>query len=231
MNTIINFGKYKGYDYDYVMINDKTYCEYISTLDTTYQPILNLKNYIINNHLYKTYNSDKIVLDIETDGYDNILQVAYNIYDNNNNLIESKDFYVYDGKHSKPVFPTISEEDIISKGIPLIDASNIITNDINNTNIIIGHNIKTFDLRCINKLNNKFNNKIKDSLIIHDTMIHSKNIINAKNKLGRIKNPRLDEMLMFLCNKSVDNYHNAIGDVIATFEFYKILYDKYKFFQ
>jgi DNA polymerase III epsilon subunit-like protein len=190
-----------------------------------------IKPLINDINLYKTYNSDKIVLDIETDGRDNILQIAYNIYDIDNNLIQSKDFYIYDGKHSKPVFPTINEEDIINKGISLKDASNIITTDINNTNIIIGHNIKSFDLRCINKLNNKFNNKIKDSLIIHDTMIGSKYIINAKNKLGKIKYPRLDEMLMFLCNKSVDNYHNAIGDVIATFECYKILCDKYKCFQ
>ena len=47
----------------------------------------------------------------------------------------------------------------------------------------------------------------------------------------RLKNPRLDEMLMFLCNKSVDNYHNALGDIIATFDCYKMLCDQYKCFQ
>ena len=46
----------------------------------------------MNNMQYK---SDKIVLDIETDGADNILQIAYNIYDINNELIDSKDFYIY----------------------------------------------------------------------------------------------------------------------------------------
>lgn len=181
-------------------------------------------------NIYKTYESNKICLDIETDGADNILQIAYNIYDDNNNLIHSKDFYIYDGEHSKPVFPTIKEEDIIKYGISLKDASDIITKDINNTKNIIGHNIKSFDLRCINKLNNKFNNKIKDSLIIHDTMIGSKNIIKAKDKIGRLKNPRLDEMVMFLCNKSVENHHNALADIIATFDCYKILCDKYKCF-
>ena len=184
----------------------------------------------MNMQIYKTCESDKIVLDIETDGSDNILQIAYNMYDNNNNLIESKNFYIYDGEHSKPFFPTINEEDIINEGISLKDASNIITKDINNTNIIIGHNIKSFDLRCINKLNDKFNNKIKDTLIVHDTMISSKNIIKAKNKIGILKNPRLDEMMLFLCNKPVENHHNALGDIIATFECYKILCDKYKCF-
>ena len=186
-------------------------------------------NNIING--YNIHKSNKIVLDLETDGFDNILQVAYNMYDNKNNLINSKTFYVYDGKHFKPFYPTINEDDIIKHGISLKDASDIITNDLNNTDIIVGHNIKRFDLRCINKLNSKFNNKIKDTLIIHDTMIESKNIINAKNKIGKLKFPKLDEMSMFLCNKSVENHHTAFGDVIATFDCYKILCDKYNCFQ
>jgi DNA polymerase-3 subunit epsilon len=188
----------------------------------------------INNYDKKINNydikSDKIVLDIETDVHQNILQIAYIMYDENNNLIKSTDFYIYDGIHSKPFYPTINEEDIIKYGISLKDASDIITKDINNTNILIGHNIKNFDFVHIKKLNDKFNNKIKDSLIIHDTMVESKYIIKAKDKNGRIKYPRLDEMLMFLCNKSVKNYHNAMGDIIATFDCYKVLCDKYKCF-
>lgn len=184
-----------------------------------------------NNGIYKTYKSNKICLDIETDKEQNILQIAYNIYDNNNILLCSKDFYIYDGIHSKPFYPTINEEDIIKKGISLKDASDIITMDINNTDIIIGHNIIQFDLVHINKLNAKFDNNIKNNIIIHDTMKESKNIVNAKDKIGRLKNPRLEEMLIFLCNKSVENYHNALGDIIATFDCYKILCDKYKCFQ
>jgi len=180
--------------------------------------------------LYKTCISNKIVLDIETDGADNILQIAYNMYDVNNNLIQSKDFFVYDGEHFEPVFPTINKNDIINDGISLKDASNIVTQDINNADIIIGHNVKSFDLRCINKLNDKFNNKIKDTLIIHDTMIESKHIIKAKNKIGRLKYPRLDELLKFLCNKKIENYHCATGDILATFDCYKVLCDKYNCF-
>ena len=92
-------------------------------------------------------------MDIEIDGINNILQIAYNMYDNKNNLIHSKEIYIYDGKYSKPYFAgTINEKDIIEKGISPENASNIITNDLNNTNIIIGHNIKSFDLRSINKI-------------------------------------------------------------------------------
>ena len=153
------------------------------------------------------------------------------MYDKDNNLICSKDFYIYDGVHSKPFFPTINETDIIKNGLLPKHASNIITKDINNTLIIIGHNIKCFDLVHINKLNKQFNNKIKDTLIIHDTMVSSKDIVKAKDKKDRIKNPRLEEMLMFLCNKTVENYHNALGDINATFECYKILCAKYNCFK
>ena len=212
------------YDKYYILLTENITNNEIQPNNDT---VLNTDASGSNNIVYK---SDKIVLDIETDGSDNILQVAYNMYDGNNNLIHSKDFYIYDGKYSKPYFSTISEKDIIKNGISPENASNIITNDINNTNIIIGHNIKSFDLRCIKKLNDKFNNKIKDTLIIHDTMVSSKNIINAKDKNGRLKNPRLDEMLMFLCNKTVENYHNALGDITATFDCYKILCDEYKCF-
>ena len=228
--------KKKKNDNEFIKTNKELYNKYF--ISNEEQNINNNSKIIINeniikeeNDIYKTYNSHKIVLDIETDKNQNILQVAYNMYDINNNLIHSKDFYIYDGIHSDPYYPTINKNDIIKKGISPKIASDIITKDINNTSIIIGHNIKSFDMVHINKLNNKFNNKIKNTLIIHDTMIDSKNIINAKDKRGRIKNPKLEEMLKFLCNKSVENYHNASGDILATFDCYKILCNKYKCFQ
>jgi hypothetical protein len=36
--------------------------------------------------------------------------------------------------------------------------------------------------------------------------------------------------LEFLCNKKVENYHNAHGDIMATFECYKVLCEKYNKF-
>jgi hypothetical protein len=231
MNRLITFGKYKNQTYNYVIRNIPSYCEYVIKEKSKFKPFIDFQNYLINNyHLYKTCSSDKIVLDIETDKYFNILQIAYNAYDNNNSLLYSKDFYVYDGVHSTPFYPTISEKDIIEKGLSLKDTSDIVTTDINNTNIIIGHNIKNFDLFHINKLNDKFNNKIKDDLIIHDTMTESMDVVKALNKSGKIKYPNLGEMLEFLCNKKVENYHNAHGDIMATFECYKILCEKYNKF-
>ena len=60
------------------------------------------------------YISDKIVFDIETDGRDNVLQVSYHILDQQNNVIGSRDFLIYDGEHSKPYYQSnITEEEII----------------------------------------------------------------------------------------------------------------------
>ena len=232
MNKLITFGKYKNETYNYIIKNVPSYCNYVITKKSDFEPFIDFQNYLKEYyHLYKSVKSDKIVLDIETDKYQNILQIAYNAYDNNNFLLYSKDFYVYDGIHSNPFYPTISSKDIIEKGLSLKDTSDIVTTDINNTNIIIGHNIKKFDLVHINKLNNQFNNIIKNYLIIHDTMTESMNIVKALNKNGKIKYPKLEEMSEFLCNKKVENYHDANGDIMATFECYKILCDKYQCFK
>jgi len=40
-----------------------------------------IKKNKVSNHIYVPYTSNKIVLDIETDKYFNILQIAYNMYD------------------------------------------------------------------------------------------------------------------------------------------------------
>ena len=156
------------------------------------------------NSMYKTCPSDKIVLVIETDGLNHILQIAYNMYDQANNLIQSKDFYVYDGIHSKPFYPTIKEEDIISQGISPSDASNIVTQDINNTNILIGHNINSFDLLNILKtynnlsfdfivnyiLNEKYQQNRKEKNITIDTVANYQPHLVPKIKelLEQIKN-------------------------------------------
>lgn len=170
---------------------------------------------------------DKMVLDIETDGGDHILQVSYNIYDIYNNLLEQKNIYIYDGIHSTPFYPTISPQDIIQHGLTIEKASEIITNDINNVRIVIGHNVKYFDLVKIKKMIAPLT--IKSDIIIHDTMIESTDILKIKSYRG-YKYPKLIELYKFLFNKEFDNQHNAIDDVNSTFECYKKLCHDYHCF-
>jgi DNA polymerase III epsilon subunit-like protein len=172
---------------------------------------------------------DKIVLDIETDGGDHILQVSYNIYDIHNNLLENKNIYIYDGVHSTPYYPTILQEDIILYGLTPKEASELIVKDLNQTRIVIGHNVKQFDLVKIKKMISEFDLEIKNSLIIHDTMLESTDIVKIKRYRG-YKYPKLIELYKFLFNKEFDNQHNAIDDVNATFECYKKLCEEYHCF-
>jgi DNA polymerase III epsilon subunit-like protein len=173
--------------------------------------------------------NDKIVIDIETDGGDHILQVSYNIYDLNNEFIEHKNIYIYDGVHSTPFYPTISSSDIISYGLSPKEASEIIVHDLNQSRVVIGHNVKQFDLVKIKKMISEFDLEIKKSIIIHDTMLESTDILKIRSYRG-YKYPKLIELYRFLFNKDFDNQHNAIDDVNATFECYKKLCDDYKCF-
>lgn len=171
---------------------------------------------------------DKIVIDIETDGGDHILQVSYNIYNSNNEFIEHKNIYIYDGIHSTPYYPTISSNDIIQYGLTPEKASEIITTDINQCRIVVGHNVKQFDLVKIKKMISQFQYEIKP-IIIHDTMLESTDILKIRSYRG-YKYPKLIELYKFLFQKEFDNQHNAIDDVNATFECYKKLCDDYKCF-
>ncbi len=175
---------------------------------------------------------DKIVLDIETDKDYNILQVSYNIYDVHYELLESKNIYVYDGIHSTPYYPTISSTDIIQLGITPEVASHIIASDINKCNIVIGHNVKQFDLVKIKKMLSMYNLEIKPTIIIHDTMLETTDILKLRHPNGykNYKYPKLIELYQFLFKKEFDNQHNAIDDVNATFECYKKLCDDYHCF-
>jgi hypothetical protein len=63
MNTLINFGKYKGQTYDYVIKNDIKYCNYIITQESSYQPMIKFKNFIQNNieeQFKKNYDINKL---------------------------------------------------------------------------------------------------------------------------------------------------------------------------
>lgn len=182
----------------------------------------------------ETYISDKIVLDIETDGRDNILQVSYHILDELNEIIGSRDFLVFDGEHSKPYYESsITEQDIIQNGISPLQACEIIARDFSNTNILIGHNIINFDCRVINKFMKKYNFDEFDiyKKIMHDTMRESKYIVQSINIHGQIKYPRLSELYYFLFNCEIENYHNALYDCTATLDCYKLLCKYYKCFK
>jgi hypothetical protein len=187
---------------------------------------------IINN----VVNSDRILLDIETDGTDNIIQVAYKIYDNNMEILDKKNIYINDGIHFSDYYNRISKSTIINKGITPKEASKILYDDISNTNILVGHNVKLFDYEKIKKYITKYYGKnITKELIFHDTCTNEiiKNKVGAKDKNNRIKMPKLEELYKFLFpNEIINNNstHTADYDVDITEKCYKKIQSEYKLF-
>ena len=57
------------------------------------------------------------------------------------------------------------------------------------------------------------------------TMKSSKTIVNALNKWGKIKYPKLTEAYKFFFGKELDRAHSANADAIATLEIYLALQD------
>lgn len=184
-----------------------------------------------------------LVIDIETFISNKfIIQIAYETFDENANFIENKCIYINDGIHFNDYFKKISKRTIISKGVSPVIASKIITEDINNCNIIVGHNIKNFDIPTIEKYISQYDLKLKPDLKFFDTLCWSKNIVKCEDSLGRIKNPKLSELHEYLFKTDIinnDKLHDATYDVKITSKcFEKIIkennildYEYYKKYQ
>jgi DNA polymerase III alpha subunit (gram-positive type) len=171
-----------------------------------------------------------IVLDIETSGVDNnaaIIQIAYNIYNTENNCLSKHNHYLNDGSQRLDFYKRITLDTIINIGqIPEL-VLNQLLKDINENTCthIIGHNID-FDIRHINRYMKKYNIincEIFNNLKKIDTMKLSKTFVDARDKNNRLKYPRLEELYFKLFNKPIDNNnaHCADYDIQITFECYK----------
>ncbi|PHO09839.1 DNA polymerase III subunit epsilon [Malaciobacter canalis] len=86
-----------------------------------------------------------------------------------------------------------------------------------NSDTLIAHNI-SFELRHLNK-KVYFQNQIC-------TMKENKHIVNARNKNGNIKNPRLNETCHFYGIEFDENkHHTATYDVTKTYEILKCMHE------
>jgi DNA polymerase III alpha subunit (gram-positive type) len=159
-----------------------------------------------------------IVLDIETDGYDKIIQVAYNIYDSYFQLIKKCDHLINDKSGKVDFYRRISIDEIRTNGISPKSMLEILSNDMKNCNYIVGHNI-IFDITKLMKYYNKY--KIKcvfpEQL---DTMKSSRTYVKALTINGRLKYPKLGELYHYLFNEppDSDSCHRADYDVHITYQ-------------
>lgn len=138
------------------------------------------------------------------------------------------------GKYAKDVHG-FSEQDCDSKGISELDAVVAFSNLLQSHPTRVCHNY-TFDSTFLEQLFQRNMEDLDDvSRSIHYiqlphfcTMKDSKikKFVDARNKLGRIKWPRLDELYMKLFNEKFDNAHNAMADVEATMRCFFELQDR-----
>jgi DNA polymerase III epsilon subunit-like protein len=162
-----------------------------------------------------------MVLDTETaDLNGDIIQLSYIVVNTDMNIIKKVNKYI---KDRIPSSETVSIHKITinklrTNGSEFNDVINTFIKDLENVDYIVGHNVG-YDLRVIvNNLrkyevtvmtDNKVNNNIFSNIPIKDTYQMSKK--------------SLEELHQELFNAPVYGAHNAINDVLATFECYKKL--------
>jgi DNA polymerase III epsilon subunit-like protein len=174
---------------------------------------------------YENISKDNIIiLDTETSGLGgecDIIQLAYIIVDKQYNLIKKRDYYVKNRLTTIEAeqIHRITNEKLKTKGKEFLYIIKKLMKDLRDVDIIVGHNV-AFDL-----------NKILCNLKKYEIMIISKEneeiqniftkfIIEDTYKLGKKK---LTELYKDLFNKEMKNAHNALTDVLMTFECYKKL--------
>lgn len=164
-----------------------------------------------------------------------IIQLSYIIYDSNektickifNKLIKIKKNII---THESYKIHNISYANCVNDGILINDALLEFTDDYNNCDLIIGHNIN-FDLKMINVENIRnlipiidLNNKNKH----YCTMINSTNIIKIEktNYSGQkyYKYPKLIEIYKYLFNSEPKKLHDAFVDILCCFRVFHTLY-------
>ena len=191
--------------------------------------ILNNNNSLSNKmdifSIYFNKNKEKkykIVLDTETTGFvGDIIQLAYIIVDNDNNIIEKVDDFIKDRipTNKSTEIHLITTNDLREKGIEFTTSIKKFLSHLEQCKTFIGHNI-AFDIKTILRNIRKFDiNIVYENNVIYD-IFEGINIVCTCTMSNKTK---LETLYEKLNGKKFENAHNAMNDVIATFECYKKL--------
>ena len=180
------------------------------------------KHHEIYNNIKSIHNipNTKVVLDVETDGFNKIIQICYFIIDDKNNILSKHNYLLCNKGYPIDYYKKIVRDDIKNYGVCPKEMIKKLNNDMKYCDTIIGHNI-LFDIRKLNKYCEYFGEKFDCPKNIIDTMFSSRKIVCAKNKNNNIKNPKLIELCQFFdITISDDSFHDALYDVQCTFNCY-----------
>lgn len=178
--------------------------------------------------MYMTF----IVLDTET-CYDHIIQLCWYVLDDQYTILERNCHYIKpDGFYiNNSEIHGITHLEATMKGVSLLVAITSFQKSLekHHPRLLVAHNM-SFD---IGKITRAYQRLKKDTTFLQSiptycTMKKAKNILNLKNKLGRSKNPKLNETYNYFnhrnLNLELEDAHNAIYDVLYTCDVFKKLH-------
>jgi hypothetical protein len=188
---------------------------------------INLNQYKIIQRLFHrpkySSTSNKFIFDIEANKYGEkkIVQFAYYVVDNQNKVIDCDMYYVfnegvYSDYYNKIRYPTLKEF-----GVSPYCLFYKLQHVLSQCEILVGHNILTFDCKIIKRYFERFNLHMDLSTkICYDTMKESRYVTNLKNKKGNSKCATLTELSQFFNVGNIndkENFHDALYDVHITY--------------
>lgn len=167
-----------------------------------------------------------LIFDTETNSVRNdrvALQLAWVLAEEDGSILSSKSYIILQEVEIDPYSEAvhgISKSTVHSKGVDkkLVYADFIA--DIEKSDCIVGHNL-SFDMTTVdNDLQSLSMDNLLDKKQSFCTMNMSKDYVQAKDKKGNLKNPRLEETAGVLfyndINKKFDGCHDALCDVNLT---------------
>jgi DNA polymerase-3 subunit epsilon len=166
----------------------------------------------------------------DNDGYKNsrIVQVAMILCDSSFNLIDEMNCIIKrDGFSIENSFIHNITNEISDNGLPFVEVLPKIHEFIVNSNTIIAHNIG-FDINIL--LNELYRHDANEMIALIEskqkicTMASTRTIVNAKNKNGHLKNPKLGELYEYCYpDLKFEEKHEAGYDVQALLKILKVI--------
>lgn len=201
-------------------------CNSISSIFPGWHKKINLTQYKIVQRILKRqqYNStsNKFIFDIESNKYGEkkIVQFAYYVINEQNKVIDCDMYYVFNEGVYSDYYNKIKYKTLKEYGVSPYILFNKLQHVLSQCEILVGHNIITFDCKIIKKYFERFDLILDLSTkICYDTMKESRYVTNMKNKKGGSKCATLTELSQFfgILLNSEENFHDALYDVHITY--------------
>ena len=157
----------------------------------------------------------------DSDNWPRMVQIAWQLHDENGELIENQDYIIKPEGYDIPFNATrihgISTKMAQEQGRDLQEVLEEFTEVLKKTKVVAGHNID-FDYKIVGaELFRKGIENTLEKTPSADTMELGTDFCQLSGgKNGRYKSPKLEELYEKLYGKKFDEAHNAAADVNAT---------------